>query len=180
MLKGITFLVVEQPGKAHAQYVYLPALRRVRRIEGPGSFEPFLNSDFTYADMGLLESHKKSLTLLATKDHAGTQAYELEERPRQTWYYSRIVDWIAADSGLPLERDHYDVANALWRKQVYEDVATIDGVPTPMHVRVDDVQSNDWSDYEVKDLHYDIQIPDEVFDPKRLPDALTGLLASAK
>jgi hypothetical protein len=90
------------------------------------------------------------------------------------------VDWIAADSGLPLERDHYDVANALWRKQVYEDVATIDGVPTPMHVRVDDVQSNDWSDYEVKDLHYDIQIPDEVFDPKRLPDALTGLLASAK
>jgi hypothetical protein len=49
-----------------------------------------------------------------------------------------------------------------------------------MHARVDDVQSNDWSDYKVNDLHYDIQIPDEIFDPKRLPDVLTSLLGSAK
>jgi hypothetical protein len=42
-------------------------------------------------------------------------------------------------------RDHYDVANALWRKQLFQGVATIDSVPTPMRVRIDDVESGDWS-----------------------------------
>ena len=179
-LKGVALLVVEHEGKPHEQYLYLPALRRVRRISGPGSFEPFLNSDFTYADMGLLEIHEKSLKLLGTKEHGGTQAYELEEKPRQAWYYSRIVDWIAVDSDLPLERDHYDAGNALWRKQVYEDVAIVDAVPTPMHVRVDDVQSKDWSDYKVDDLHYDVQVPDDVFDPKKLPNVISSSLWSEK
>jgi hypothetical protein len=179
-LKGVAFLVVEHEGKPHEQYLYLPALRRVRKISGPRSFEPFLNSDFTYADMGLLEIHEKSLKLLGTREHGGTQAYELQEKPRQAWYYSRIVDWIAVDTELPLERDHYDTANALWRKQVYEDVAIVDAVPTPMHMRVDDVQSKDWSDYKVDDLHYDVQIPDEIFDPKKLPDVITNPLWSAK
>jgi len=179
-LRGVTFLVIEQKGKPHAQYLYLPALRRVRRISGPGSFEPFLNSDFTYADMGLLEVGELPRKLLATKDHGGTLAYELEEKPRQAWYYSRIIDWIAVDSGLPLQRDHYDTANALWRRQVYEDVAVVDGIPTPMHVRVDDVQSKNWSDYKLDDLHYDVKVPDEIFDPQKLPDVITSPLWSAK
>jgi hypothetical protein len=65
--------------------------------------------------------------------------------PKNASYYSRIVDWIATGTGLPLVRDHYDLANALWRKQVVQDVTTIDSVPTPMRVRIDDVESGDWS-----------------------------------
>jgi Outer membrane lipoprotein-sorting protein len=179
-LKGVTFLVMDQKGRPNPQYLYLPALRRVRRISGPGSFEPFLHSDFTYADVGLVETSDRSLKLLATKDRDGTKAYELLETPRQSWYYSRVVDWIAVDSGFPLERDNYDPANELWRKQVYEDVATVDGVPTPMHVRVDDVQTHDWSDYRLDDLHYDVTIPDDIFDPDKLPDVLTSPLWSAR
>lgn len=179
-LKGITILVMEQTGKANAEYLYFPALRRVRRVSGPGSFEPFLNSDFTYADVGLVDVGDRTLKLLGTAERGGTKAYELQETPRQTWYYSRIVDWVAVDSGLPLERDDYDAANALWRKQVYEDVATVDGVPTPMHVRVDDVQTRDWTDYKLDDLHYDVQVPDGVFDPEKLPDVVKRPLWSAK
>jgi hypothetical protein len=102
---------------------------------------------FRPSDMGLLEIHEKSLNVFGTKDHGGTQAYELQEKPRQAWYYSRIVDWIAAETDLPLERGPMTSAKP-WRKQVYEDVAIVDAVPTPRHVRVDDVQSRDWSDYK--------------------------------
>lgn len=41
-----------------------------------------------------------------------------------------------------------------------------------MHVRVDDVQTNDWSDFKVDDLHYQVEIPEEVFDPGKLPDVI--------
>jgi outer membrane lipoprotein-sorting protein len=178
-LKGVAMLVAERKGKASLQYVYLPALRRVRQLVGSGAFEPFLGSDFTYSDVGLTETHDRSLKLLGEKAHAGTKAYELEETPKATFYYSRIVDWIAADSGLPLERDHYDVANVLWRKQIFEEVAVVDDVPTPMHVRMDDLESGDWSDYRVTELQYEVSVPDEVFDPDRLDGAAQNPVWSA-
>lgn len=179
-LKGVTVLVEERKGKANAQYVYLPALRRIRELVGPGAFEPFLGTDFTYSDIGLVDMHDRDLELLGRKMRDGVEADELQERPTSTWYYSRIVDWIAVDSGLPLERDHYDRANVLWRKEIFEDVAVVDGVPTPMHVRMDDVESGDWSDYRVDDLQYDVSVPDAVFDPDRLPDAASNPVWSAK
>jgi outer membrane lipoprotein-sorting protein len=167
--KGVALLVIEEKGKPNTEYLYFPALRRVRRLSGPSSFEPFLGSDFTYADLGLVDVHDRAVKLLGVKSHDGAKAYELEETPRKTWYYSRIVDWIATSSGLPLERDHFDAAGALWRKQVYGDVQTVDGVPTPMRVRVDDLESHDWSTYELSDLHYDVTLSDDLFDPARLP-----------
>jgi uncharacterized protein len=173
-LKGVTVLVQERPAKSNEQYLYLPAMRRMRELIGPGQFEPFLGSDFTYADVGLADIHDRSLKLLGEKTKDGTKAYELQETPSSTWYYLRIVDWIAVDSGLPLERDHYDVSNKLWRKQIFEDVAEVNGVPTPMHVRVDDLESGDWSDYRVDDLQYDVSVPDAIFDPNQIGDAASN------
>ena len=168
--KGIALLVVEEKGKPNTEYIYTPALRRSRRLVGPSTFEPFLGTDFTYADVGLLDVRDRTVKLLGTKPHDGTNAFELEETLKNQWYYSRIVDWIAVDTGLPLERDHYDVANRLWRKQTFDRVETVDGVPTPMHVRIDDVQSGDWSDYTLSDVKYDAQLSDDVFDPTKLRD----------
>jgi hypothetical protein len=177
--KGVTVLVIEQKGKPNNQYVYYPALRRSRRLGGAGFFESFLGTDFTYADVGLVEVHERSLKLLGTKPHGDTKAYELQETPKNRGYYSRIVDWIATDTGLPLERDHYDVANALWRKQIFQDEATIDGVPTPMRVRVDDVQSGDWSELKVSALNYDANVPDDLFDPRKLHEVAANPIWSA-
>jgi len=49
-------------------------------------------------------------------------------------------------------------------------VQTVDGVPTPMRVRIDDLESRDWSDYSLSDVHYDVQLSDDVFDPAKLPE----------
>jgi Outer membrane lipoprotein-sorting protein len=166
--KGVALLMIEEKDKPNVEYLYFPALRRVRRLSGPGRFEPFLGSDFTYADLGLVDVHDRALKLLGAKSHDGAKVYELEETPRKTWYYSRIVDWIAMDSGLPLERDHFDAANELWRKQVYDHVQTVDGVPTPMHVRVDDLESRDWSAYDLSNVHYGVALSDDLFDPAKL------------
>jgi hypothetical protein len=169
-LKGITLLVVSDKAKPNTEYVYFPALRRVRHIVGPGRFEPFLGSDFTYADLGLVDPHDRGLAAKGMQAHDGAKAYELEEKPRTTTYYSRIVDWIAPDTKLPIERDHYDPANVLWRKEVFDDVEKIDGSATPMHVRIDDLESHDWSEYKLADVHYDVSLSDDLFDPARLPE----------
>ena len=44
-------LVLEEASKPTAQYIYLPAFKKTRRIAARQSSEAFLGSDFTYGDL---------------------------------------------------------------------------------------------------------------------------------
>jgi hypothetical protein len=56
-IKGTGFLTHEygEPGKEDDQWLYLPALKRTKRIASADKSGPFMGSDFTYADMASLE-----------------------------------------------------------------------------------------------------------------------------
>jgi hypothetical protein len=87
------------------------------------------------------------------------------------YYYSRIVSWVAKDTMLPVRRDYYDVANELWKTQLYQDVTVIDGVPTVLRLRMEDKLQNTSSELRVSEVRYDTAISDELFDPLKLPEA---------
>src|SRR5438045_3974900 len=52
--RGIALLVQEQPKKADLQWFYLPAVRRTRTLVRADAYQAFLNTDFTYADLGFV------------------------------------------------------------------------------------------------------------------------------
>ena len=39
----------------------------------------------------------------------------------------------------------------------------IDGVATPVRIRMEDKESGDWSEMQLSDVRYDAQVPDELF-----------------
>jgi len=69
---------------------------------------------------------------------------------------------------LPLQRDFYDAAGALWKTETFE-VSTIDGVPTPIRIEMKDLQGKSSTELQISAVRYDGEIPDEVFDPLQLP-----------
>jgi outer membrane lipoprotein-sorting protein len=169
--RGVAFLVNEpkDPTQGTVVWMYMPFLRRVRKVVGIGSYEHFLGTDFTYADLGFVRAHK-NYKLLGTKQHAGTNAYELQEKPPGAdSFYSRIVLWIAQNNMLPLERDYYDPAGVLWRTEIFDSATVINGVPTILHVQMKDLEGKISTDLNVSDINYDVEVPDSIFDPDRLP-----------
>ena len=147
------------------------------RVEG---FRAFLESDFTLADLGFvsLRSHYK---LLGEEGRGGPRAYKIQEMPgapQAKWYYSRILAWIAADSHLPLERDFYDPSNTLWKVETFEQVTDIDGVLTPLRLRMEDKEQGGSTEIDVSEVRYDIDIPDSLFDPAHLREAAASSLWS--
>ena len=138
----------KDPTQGTVVWMYMPFLRRVRKVVGIGSYEHFLGTDFTYADLGFVRSHKH-YKLLGTKQHAGTNAYELQEKPPGAdSFYSRIVLWIAQTNLLPLERDYYDPAGLLWKTETFDSVSVIDGVPTVLHVQLKDLEGKTSTDLD--------------------------------
>ncbi|PYO44288.1 MAG: hypothetical protein DMD33_03305 [Gemmatimonadetes bacterium] len=172
--RGIAFLMRESDGRSDLeQWVYIPVVRRVRRILPLESFQAFLGSDFTLADLGFVDL-RATYKLLGTEDRGGSKAYKTQEiplAPHAKWYYSRIVTWIAVDSSLPIERDFYDPSNTLWKIERFEQASDVDGVSTPFRVRMEDRQEGRSTELTIKDIRYDVEVSDALFDPTRLREA---------
>jgi hypothetical protein len=79
---------------------------------------------------------------------------------------------MAADSFLPIERHYFDPAGALWKVERWEGVVTIQGVPTALRMGIEDVQAKSRSTLRVTDLEYGAQVPEALFEPRNLPQAV--------
>ncbi len=171
-VKGVGQLIRERKDLSEEQWVYLPAIHRTRKITPASAYESFLNSDFTLADLGFVNLRDRKVRLLGEETMAGKPAYKIEETfAAPHYYYSRVVSWVAKDTLLPLSRDYYDAANQLWKKEVFQDATVIDGTPTVLQIRMEDVLQRTSTEIRVSAVQYDVTIPDDLFDPQTLPQA---------
>ncbi len=170
-VRGTASLVREEPGKPTTEWLYLPTLRRVRRMVPVDEFEPFLNTDFSYADFGFLNLQNRKVKVLGEEPCNGVAAYKLQETPNDQRLYSRIVTWVSKTTQQPLKREYYDVADRLWKVETFDDVSVIHDVPTALHVRIEDVQTGYSSEYHIDSVDYDASLPKDLFDWQQLPNA---------
>ena len=171
-VRGVALLIREHKDHPDEQWMYLPAIRRVRKIIPVGAYESFLGTDFTLADLGFVNLRDRKFNLLGEETVAERPAYKVQEiMAGPVFYYSRIVTWVAKDTMLPLRRDYYDAANQLWKTELYQDTTVVNGVPTVLRIRMEDRQQNTSTELRVSEVGYDATIPDDLFDPQRLPQA---------
>ena len=169
-VRGNALLIEERKGQEDVRWIYLPVVRRIREILPVTAYEPFMNTDFTYADLGFLD-YAGSYRLLGEEDRAGEKAYQVEFIPKSNWYYSRVITWVSKDTHLPLERDYYDVSGRIWKKETFEQVTVVDGIPTPFRVVMKDVQNDIQSVFSINEVRYDVDIPKDLFNPGSLSRA---------
>jgi outer membrane lipoprotein-sorting protein len=170
-VRANALLIFERGGQEDVMWVYAPSVQRVRGIMPVDAYEHFLRTDFTYADLGFV-SRRGNYRFLGEEEHAGVRAYKIEEVPADRWYYSRILTWVSAETLLPLQRDYYDRAGRLWKTALFDQVAVIDGVPTPLRVRMLEVQQDTSTELRMSEVRYDVELPDELFEPRRLREAI--------
>ena len=169
-VRGTAMMIVEpkDPSKPSVMWLYSPVIRRVRKLVPIEAYDHFLDTDFTYADLGYVRLHDR-YKLLGEADVKGVKAYKVEEKiPREEWYYSRVITYITAGNKLPLQRDYYDPAGALWKTEVFNRITDIDGVPTVLHAEMKDVQAQTATELTISEVRYDVDVPDAIFDPMKL------------
>ncbi len=174
-LRGTAFLVQDDGAASDVQWLYIPAIGRVRQLVSPEAYSAFLNSDFTYADLGFVDTGAR-YRLLGTKTYDGTRALEIEGLPKQSWYYGRTVTSVASDSGRPLERKLYDPAKRLWKVERWGGTSAVDGVPTVLRVSMEDLQAKTRTDIDVSAVRYDVPVPEALLEPAQLSKAASSPL----
>lgn len=92
---GTALLTHEQREADDDRWLYLPALKRVKRIAGSGKTGAFMGSEFTFEDLGGQSVEKYDFTWLRDETMEGAPMHVLERRPRdQDSGYGRQIVWM--------------------------------------------------------------------------------------
>src|SRR5688572_17759439 len=80
---GTAFLLLEQKDGATDQYIYLPGLRRTRRIVGREREGSFMGSDFTYAELRRVDTNGGQHKRLPDEKIGDAQTVVIESTPKK-------------------------------------------------------------------------------------------------
>lgn len=155
-VRGTAFLTHSHADKANDQWLYLPALRRVKRIAGNQRNGAFMSSEFSYEDLGNDEVDKYQYKYLGESKTDDVASYHLERVPTGNSGYSRQEIWLDQAELRILKVDYYDRSGALLKTLIagqHEHYENRYWRPTRMEMS--NVQNGrktvlTWSDYRFK------------------------------
>ncbi len=113
-VKGTAFLNFSHTTKPDDQWLYLPALKKVKRIASRNKSGPFMGSEFAYEDLSSFEIEKYTFNYLRDEPLDDQQTFVLEQIPTdKNSGYTRQVAWIDQVHYRPLKVEFYDRKGSL-------------------------------------------------------------------
>jgi outer membrane lipoprotein-sorting protein len=165
-VKGTGFLSFEydDPSKEDDRWLYLPALKKVRRISGSSKNDYFMGTDFTYDDMGDRSVDEDTHTLLREEVIEGHPCWVVESAPKEKNYmYSKKVNWIRKDSLIAAKVEFYDRRGSLIKTLTAPEQKKTSGFWTALKMIMDNTSKNHKTILEMKEVKYDQGIKDSLF-----------------
>ena len=108
-VKGTRMLTWTHKSKDDDQWLYLPAIRRVKRISSRNKSGSFMGSEFAYEDLGSQEPEKYSHRFLEELTVKGRPMWKTERVPNDKRSgYSRQVQWIDKGYMSVVKVEYYD------------------------------------------------------------------------
>lgn len=175
-VKGTGFLTwdYDETGKDDDKWLYLPAMKKTRRISGASSkTDYFMGTDFTYDDMGGRNVDEDTHTLLREEMRDGHQCWVVESVPVDTReIYSRKVSWIRQDCDIAVYVEFYDKLSKLHRVMTVLDLQQVEGFWTIMKMEMKNVQNGHSTQIVVSNPRYNIEVDKNMFTVTKLEKGL--------
>ncbi len=121
-VKGTAFLSFTHKIGADDQWLYLPALKRVKRIASNNKSGPFVGSEFAYEDLSSQEVEKYTYKFIRDEEFEDVSHHIVERYPvdRKSGYTRQIV-WIDSDRYIVTKIDFYDRKDELLKTLTFEE-----------------------------------------------------------
>jgi outer membrane lipoprotein-sorting protein len=119
-VSGTGILIFDYPEKSDDMWIYLPALRKTRRIVSREKSKSFMGSEFSNANMTAPGLEDFRYTLLGEEDHLAKPCYKIESVPltsdlEDTYGYSRSVSWVDKNTYLVQQINYFDFDGELFK-----------------------------------------------------------------
>lgn len=143
-VKNTSFMNWSYEGdKSDDQWIYLPALKKVKRISSDSKSDYFMGSDFTYDDLGDRKLNADTHRLLREETVNGKVCYVVESISNDEDYmYSKTITWIDKTTFVGVQKEFYDEDEDLLKVLEIKSVEEISGIYVIINSEMKNVQKN--------------------------------------
>ncbi|MCM8567013.1 outer membrane lipoprotein-sorting protein [Thauera linaloolentis] len=155
------------------QWIYLPAMQRVRRVDSNRKGGRFVNSDYYFEDLRDRKPTKDVHRVIGQERIGEIDCEVLESIPAEAGnsVYVRRVSWIDPVSLLPLRVDFFEKsADKPSKRLLVEKHAQVEGYWTVMDSVLTDLGSGHQTRLTVNRIVYDRKLPARLFGSKALEE----------
>jgi outer membrane lipoprotein-sorting protein len=121
-VKGTRMLTWTHKKDDDDQWLFLPAIKRVKRISSKNKSGSFMGSEFTYEDLGSQEVEKFKHKFLADETMNGRKLWKLERIPTAAESgYSKQITWVDREYNNAVKIEYYDRKGELLKTATFSD-----------------------------------------------------------
>lgn len=169
-VRGTKFLNFSHTLTSDDQWIYLPAVKRVKRISSRNKSGPFLGSEFAYEDLGSFEVEKYQYKYLQEEPCEDLVCHVLELIPAyENSGYSRLIAWIDTTHYQQRKVDYYDRKNSLLKTLKNKDYKLYEEKYwRPSQREIFNHQNKYQSILIAVEYNFDVTLDDELFSQRGL------------
>lgn len=167
---GTELLILEQGGGSAQQYLWLPKTKRLRRIAGSQRSEPFMGTDFSFADLEGSSLKTGEASALGKETIAGIPCSHIAVQiPGDDEVYSKIELWIDEKASVPRKLTFFDKAGKHVKTMQVDTVRDLGGGKTLLgKFRMLNHLRNSVTTVDTQEVDQNAVLPDALFSPDAL------------
>ncbi|MFH1621860.1 MAG: outer membrane lipoprotein-sorting protein [Candidatus Omnitrophota bacterium] len=185
--KGLAVLTwtYEDASRDQDTWLWIPALKKVRKVSASESDDAFMGSDFTVEEVSTRQFDDETYTLVGTKEFPGytfeqtkevlfkgAQCFVIEAVPKKPhWYYSKRIVWVDKKTGGNILDEYYDKNGKLFKTlfrewTIYKPETK--NYPRQQRLECKDLRTGHRTVILNENEEYDVGLDENLFSEKRL------------
>jgi len=175
-VSGTKFLTLAHKGSDSDQRLYLPGLKKTRKISSSSKDGEFVNSDFYYYDMEERYFEDYTYTFLSENEtiadpaFAGKKFFKVEMKPvNKEAPYAKTIAWVGSDDYAIYKLECYDKKdNSLLKTITFPKIEKLEGVLVPTQTIVTNHKKGSSTELTLASVKVNTGVKADVFTVKNL------------
>jgi Outer membrane lipoprotein-sorting protein len=170
-VQGTGILVYDYADKPDDVWIYLPALRKTRRVVSSQRSQSFMGSEFSYGDLNIPSLDDFTYTLAKEEPMGGEACYVVDLVPKNKEIadaegYSKKTYWVSKAKMAVVRGLYYDKDGKLLKELTAQDIKLLDPKNKryrAMHMEMTNKQNGRKSVFETKKVTFSPNTKDDYF-----------------
>jgi outer membrane lipoprotein-sorting protein len=172
-VKGTGFLTFEyaNSGQDNDMWLYMPALRKTRRIVSSEKSKSFMGSEFTNSDITSTKLDDYQYKLLAAEKIGETDCWKIEAVPAtaevaEEYGISKKINWVGKNDYITRKTEFYDQEGQLYKVLTADKIKLLDqakAIYQATDIAMENVQNGRKSQFLINKSALNPNLKDELF-----------------
>ncbi|KAF0114525.1 MAG: RND efflux transporter [Rhodospirillaceae bacterium] len=175
-IKGTATLLIENSDADDDMWIFLPTVKKVRRLVADNKRDSFVGSDLTFGDIIGHKPADWTHALMREDTVEGRAVWVIESLPKdeaikERTGYGRRVSWIDRETFVPLKLEFWDESGAPLKTSTTGKVVAVEGAPGKwqfLHVEAHHLRTGHRTILDFDSYRANVGLGDAVFTPRTL------------